>query len=137
MLYLDTSALVKLVATESETAALQAFVAERTTEITFCSYLGHTELLRATRPHGAAVMTRARTLLAEIHLLDVTRQVLETAAVLDTRSRLRSLDAIHLATALQAMERLNGLVTYDQRMSEAASELGLPVAAPGRLPRQR
>lgn len=131
MLYLDTSTLAKLVVSEKETAALRGFLAERSSAIAFSSYLAHTELLRVTRRHGAAVTTRARAVLGAIHLVDVTRQVLELAGVLDTSARLRSLDAIHLATGLMAIDRLEAVVTYDRRMREAAGDLGLVVEAPG------
>ena len=131
MLYLDTSALAKLVVSEEETASLRSFLAERGSVFAFSSYLAHTELLRASRRHGAAVTKRARAVLGAIHLVDVARHVLELAAVLDVSARLRSLDAIHLATCLVAVDRLEAVVTYDLRMREAAGDLGLVVEAPG------
>src|SRR5690606_1403826 len=131
MLYLDTSALVKLVTSEKETVVLRDLMTERASATTFSSYLAHTELLRAARRHGAAVTRQARAVLAAIHLVDVTRQVLETAGALDTGAPRRSLDAIHLATGLLTIDRLEAVVTYDRRMRAAAGDLGLVVEAPG------
>lgn len=131
MLYLHTSALVKIVVLEPESPALRGYLSDRRPARVFSSYLAHTELLRAARSHGPAVMTKARIVLGEVHLVDVTRQVLEMAGTLDTGQQLRSLDAIHLATATLVLDQLEALVSYDRRLLAAAAELGLPVAAPG------
>ncbi|SRR5690606_19382966 len=131
MLYLDTSALVKIVVLEPESPALRGYLSDRPSARAISSYLAHTELLRAARTHGPAVMTKARTVLGEVHMVDVTRQVLEMAATLDIGQQLRSLDAIHLATAISVLDQLEALVSYDRRLLAAAAELGLPVAAPG------
>src|SRR5690606_41304112 len=115
MLYLDTSALVKLVTSEKETVALRDFLTERGSATTFSSYLAHTELLSAARRHGAAVTRQARAVLAAIHLVDVTRQVLETAGLLDTRAPLRSLYAYHLVTVLLNIDLRETDATCDRR----------------------
>lgn len=131
MLYLDTSALAKLVVSETESAMLQRYLAERGTHVVASSFLAHTELLRAARPLGSEVTKRARAVLDEVHLVDVTRLVLELAADLEVGERLRSLDAIHLATAVMLADRLDNVVTYDKRMLAAAEALGMAVEAPG------
>jgi predicted nucleic acid-binding protein len=82
---------------------------------------------KATQPSGTARAT-AHGLLAEVDLVSVTRGLLEQAAEL-TSSRVRSLDAIHLATALAIVP--DELVAYDRRLLDAAAEAGLTVASPG------
>lgn len=129
MLYLDTSALAKLVVREAESTALRNLLAAKR-EPRFSSALAHAELLRAARRFGAEAMTTARQVLAEVHLIDVTREVLENAGTIEA-GVLRTLDAVHLATAALVQERLEAVVTYDRRMQEAAHALGFEVVAPG------
>jgi predicted nucleic acid-binding protein len=125
-LYLDTSALVKLVVPEAETVSLTAFV-ERHAVLTSCS-LARVEVLRAARPHGAAAVATARALIARLDLVQLDDELLDLAAELD--GPLRSIDAIHVAAAMELGEGLAALVTYDRQMTRAAESLGLPVAAP-------
>ncbi len=131
MRYLDTSALVKLATTEPETPALRAYLAESAEREPFASMLAHAELLRAVQPAGANAITAARRVLSALNLVDVTREILERAGTLRVAQRLRTLDAIHLATALTVEDRLAEIVTYDRRLGLAASDIGLRVAAPG------
>lgn len=125
-LYLDASALVKLVVPEAETVALTAFV-ERHHVLTSCS-LARVEVLRAARPHGAAATATARALVAKLDLVQLDDELLDLAGDLD--GPLRSLDAIHVAAARELGEGLEALVTYDAQMIRAAEALGLPVATP-------
>ena len=125
-LYLDASALVKLVVPEAETAPLTAFV-ERHAVLTSCS-LARVEVLRAARPHGADAIATARTLIAKLDLVQHDDELLNLAGDLD--GPLRSLDAVHVAAAMELGEGLVALVTYDRQMARAAESLGLPVAAP-------
>jgi predicted nucleic acid-binding protein len=120
VVYLDSSALVKLVVAEAESDALVAYLAERSERAS--SALARVEVPRAVRSHGPKAVTRARELLERISLLDV-------AAALDG-DHLRSLDAIHIAAAQTVATRLATIVTYDRRMGDAAKALGLTVAAP-------
>jgi uncharacterized protein len=131
MRYLDTSALVKLATAEPETPDLRAHLSGRAEAEPFASMLAHAELLRAVQPAGADAIAAARRLLAAVHLVDVTREILERAATMRVPQRLRTLDAIHLATALAAEDRLEELVTYDRRLGLAATGLGIEVTAPG------
>lgn len=128
MVYLDSSALVKLVVAERESTALRSYLrgAPRRSS---CA-LARVEVIRAVRPHGAAAMTRARRLLRRLDLLQLDDELLDSAAALDG-GILRSLDAIHLAAAQILAEELTAVVTYDERMTTAAVALGLPVTAPG------
>jgi predicted nucleic acid-binding protein len=127
VVYLDSSALVKLVITESESAALRRFL--RTEPRRASCALARVEVLRAVRPHGAAAVTRARRLLRRLDLVRLDDELLESAAALDVRI-LRSLDAIHLAAAQVLGDELTAVVTYDYRMTTAANLLSVPIAAP-------
>jgi len=130
MLYLDTSALAKLVTQEAESDRLRAYLAARANSVRFASALTHAELLRAAHHLGDAAIRTARTLLARVELVDVSLELLERAGTLAAGHRLRTLDAIHIATATVAGDRLEALVTYDLRLAEAAAALTLPVAQP-------
>lgn len=124
--YLDTSALVKLVVREDESAALKAFLGG-SASLTSCA-LARVELIRAVRQHGAHAVATAHRLLDQADLIALDDELLGLAGDLDPP--LRSLDAIHVAAAMELGDELVALVTYDERMARAASSLGLPVAAP-------
>lgn len=128
-LYLDTSALVKLVSYEAESSACVAFLIGRQTPVS--SELAVVELVRAAQRQSQETVIRAEIVLSQIHLIRMTRFLLERAAHLRP-VLLRSLDAIHLAAALQLGAELEALVTYDDRMASAARQHGIVVAMPGR-----
>ncbi len=127
--YLDSSALIKLVVLEPESAALREFL--KTHALRMSSALAEVEVPRALRRagYGAAEGRRATEILARIALVEVDRRILRSAAALAPPG-LRSLDAIHLATALSLGQDLAGIVTYDQRLSDAAIGADLAVWAP-------
>lgn len=129
LIYLDASALVKIVVTEPESSALLGFLESKPDRLS--SALSLTEVQRALRRarFGSAVRRRAQRLLARVALVDVDRRILLAAATLEP-AELRTLDAIHLATALAVREDLDGFVTYDRRLSAAAERLDLEVLAP-------
>ena len=127
MIYLDSSAIVKLVVRESESTALRNFMRSHRDRIS-CS-LARTEVPRAVRHIGPAALRRARVILDRIHLIRLDDSLLDAAATLDARV-LRSLDAIHLAAAQRVSADVEVLVTYDARMAEAAAGLGFVVQAP-------
>lgn len=127
--YLDTSALVKLIVDEPESAALRRYLADIPTDTLFTAALTRTELVRTARRINAAAVTEARRALSGIATVTMTAAILDAAANLDP-PLLRSLDAIHLATALRAGGDLRAVVTYDARMAEAAAALAIPVAVP-------
>lgn len=128
-LYLDTSALVKLVVDEAETEAVRDLLDDRADEVLVSSALTRCELVRAVRRGAPARLSRALAVLAGLREIAVSTTALNTAASLDPAG-LRSLDAVHLASALQLGLDLAGLVTYDLRLAEAATQRGLPVLAP-------
>ena len=127
MVYLDSSALVKLVVREPESRALRAYL-RREPERLSCG-LARTEVLRAVRPLGPAAVETARRLLRRIDLVRLDDSLLDAAGMLEPPA-LRSLDAIHLAAAQLVAPTLRAVVTYDRRMAETAASLGFPVAAP-------
>ncbi|TMD97292.1 MAG: type II toxin-antitoxin system VapC family toxin [Chloroflexi bacterium] len=126
--YLDTSAVVKLLVREGETAALRRWLRQRPRRV--ASALLSVELLRAARRAGEPrLVVEARRLLSGITLVDVHGAVLDRAGELEP-GQLRTLDAIHLATALSLGAELDAVVTYDRRMADAAALVGLAIAAP-------
>ncbi len=129
MIALDSSALVKLVVDEPESAALETWLSGRAPLSVAASDLVRVEVIRAVARADPAGVPRARMLLAGVDLVPVSRDLLETAADLGPPS-LRSLDAVHLATALGLGSALDAFVVYDERLARAATEAGLPVVAP-------
>lgn len=125
--YLDASALVKLVVAEPETPALRAWLAEADRNSVACD-LVRTELLRTVRRAAPDRMPRARAVLDSITLIAVSTSIFEEAGRLGPTT-LRSLDALHLAVALDLGDDLDALVTYDDRLAEAAHLHGIRVAA--------
>ena len=121
--YLDTSALVKLVVHEPETDGLRDWLAE-TPRDPVVSDLARTELLRAVRRVAPELLV-----LDALTITEVTTAVFEAAGRLDP-SILRTLDAIHVAAALDLGDDLEGMVTYDERLAQAAQQNGILVAAP-------
>jgi predicted nucleic acid-binding protein len=126
--YLDTSAAVKLVVAEPGTTALRRWLASRDGAMVSSDLL-RTELLRATRRAAPEQMVQARAVLDALILLTLSSAVFERAAMLEP-DLLRSLDALHLAAALELGDELKGMVTYDRRLAEGAKALGVQVVAP-------
>ncbi len=125
--YLDSSAIVKLAVAEPESAALRRYLRRRRPVV--ASALARTEVGRALLPLGDAAVRRGAEVLARVELLRVSDRVLDVAARLQP-PELRSLDAIHLATAQQLGSDLARVVTYDDRLSRAAQAMGWTVVAP-------
>jgi predicted nucleic acid-binding protein len=125
--YLDSSAIVKLAVREAESVALRRYLRRRRPLVS--STLARTEVLRALLPAGDAAVSAGRKVLTRLDLVRINNRVLCAAATLRP-VEIRSLDAIHLATAGQLGEDLGVLVTYDERMTEAAKNLGYRVEAP-------
>ena len=128
MFYLDTSAAVKLVVAERGSTALRRWLAGRDGQV-FSSDLLRTELLRATRRMAPDQMVQARGVLDSVALLTLSTAICERAAILEPNV-LRSLDALHLAAALEVGDDLEALVTYDERLTDSARTLGISVVAP-------
>ncbi len=131
MIYLDASALLKLVRAEAETPALEGWL-QAQAEPVVTSELGRVEVLRAARRVGAAALAEARAVMAELDLVPLDRVVQDRAADVGEPS-LRTLDALHLASALSLGAALTVFVAYDVRLLEAARAAMVRVAAPGSL----
>ncbi len=125
--YLDSSALVKLAVREPQSAALRRYVRGRRI---VSSALARTEVARALLSQAPAAIKRGQDVLAEIDLIRINDRVLTTAGTLQPAT-VRSLDAIHLATATLLGDELVRVVTYDTRLAAAARHAGLRVVAPG------
>jgi predicted nucleic acid-binding protein len=128
-IYMDTSALVKLVVADDESQALQSFLSERSEDTLFSAALARTELIRAVALNGPQAIADARNLLSALDTVVLSRQLLDEAGTLQPL-RLRSLDAIHLVAAQRAGDTLRTVVTYDVRMLSAAADLGMATASP-------
>jgi uncharacterized protein len=133
LLYLDSSALVKLVLPEAESGALLESLSAWPARIT--SELARVEVVRAARRATAhpAIEQRAEEVLAGLFLLKIDNEILRGAARLEPRT-LRSLDAVHLASALSLGADLGAIATYDASMATAAAAYRLEVLAPQALP---
>lgn len=129
MYYLDTSAAAKLVVAEAGTTVLRTWVSSHDDSV-FSSDLLRTELLRATRRAAPDQMVQARGVIDAILVLRLTTAICERAATLEPTG-MRSLDALHLAAALEMGDELQGMLTYDDRLASAARGLGIAVIRPG------
>jgi uncharacterized protein len=131
VIYLDSSALLKLLFEERESAALEAWLTDHPAPV-LSSELAKVEVVRAARrldPDPDAVST-ARRLVTQLDLVPLSADVLEAAADIGD-PLLRSLDALHLASASAVGTPLMAFVAYDRRLTAAGRNLGLPVAHPG------
>jgi predicted nucleic acid-binding protein len=129
-LYLDSSALVKLVKKEAESDALRRFLRRHRSDGRVTSELSRVEVVRAVAGGGPDAVAHARRQLARVDQVHLDRDLLDVAATLPTSAVLRSLDAIHLATAHSIGKDLRSVLTYDARMKDAAAALGMTVDAP-------
>lgn len=127
-LYLDSSAFVKLVVEEAETTALRTFLASLGAR-RVSSALLRTESLRAVRHLGPDALATVREGLRRVDLIGIDDRILDAAGTLESQV-LRTLDAIHLATAMAVGDDLEAIVTYDERMVDAAKLMGLSTATP-------
>jgi hypothetical protein len=127
MLYLDSSAIVKLVVREPETPELVRFVREDPELVS--SALAWAEVIRAVGRAGRAA-ARAEAVLGGLALIPIDDGIVRSAATMAPPT-LRTLDAIHLATARSLGNGISRIVTYDARLLGAATEAGIAVVAPG------
>ena len=127
LLYLDSSAIVKLVVPEPETKALRELLRSWPDRVS--SVVARIEVERMARRIGAGAVRRARTVLSRIALVDLDEDVVHRAATLEPM-QLRTLDAIHLATAISLGGDLGALCAYDVRLGGAAVSKSIDVQAP-------
>ncbi len=131
MIYLDSSALVKLVREEAESAALGTWLSARAPTSLLSSELAAVEVVRMCRRWDDRALPAARGLLTGLDLIRLSRDVVTAAAEL-ADPLLRTLDALHLASALTIGPALVAFVAYDERLRRAADTAGLTCVTPGR-----
>ena len=129
MIYLDSSALVKLVITEPESAGLSHWLADRPNLIRLSSPVARVEVARAVWRADPGALPVCYRIMRRIREVWLTDQVLSRAAGVRPPG-IRAIDAIHLASALEIRGDLTGFVAYDKRLLDAAREAGLPAASP-------
>ncbi|WP_210577840.1 type II toxin-antitoxin system VapC family toxin [Streptomyces sp. GESEQ-4] len=129
MIYLDSAAVVKLAHAESESQALRDWLDERAETGWTSSVLLEIEASRALASYAPDAIARLHPVLDLIELVDLDAGIRILAQTVKPVT-VRSLDAIHLATALRIRSRLTSFVTYDKRLAEAARDAGIPVDAP-------
>jgi uncharacterized protein len=130
VIYLDTSAFVKLIWAEPESDALGRYLAQWATTPLVSSSVLTVEIRRALQREDPSALSRADLLLTRVGRIGMTASLVESASRLPDRW-LRSLDAIHLATALVLRDDLHAVVTYDKRLAAVAEAHHLPVGSPG------
>jgi uncharacterized protein len=129
MIYLDSAAVVKLVHAEAESQALRDWLDERAETGWTSSSLVEVESFRALARHAPQSVTRLPAILDLIDMVDMAPRIRILAQTVRPAT-VRSLDAIHLGTALSIRPRLTSFITYDKRLADAARTAGLPVDIP-------
>ena len=129
MIYLDSSALVKLILEESESRPLARWLAERADFALVSSAIHRTEVPRAIWRANPSALPRSLRQVRGVEKIGLSTDVLDSAAAVPPQS-LRSLDAIHLASALSVRRELTAFVAYDKQLLAAAKDVGLPTASP-------
>lgn len=130
MIYLDSSALLKLLHQEAESAALTDWLSARAGTPVVSSALANVEVTRACRRVNPEALPAAKTLLAGLDIIPLTGAVIDEAGNVG-ETTLRSLDAIHLASALSIRSDLSNFIAYDHRLCDAATAAGLELVTPG------
>jgi uncharacterized protein len=130
MIYLDSAAVVKLVHAEPQTPALRRWLDRRAGTGWISSVLTEVESFRALARHAPEAVSRLPPVLDQIELIDLDLRIRSLAQTVKPVT-VRSLDAIHLGTALRSGPALTAFVTYDKRLLDAAGAAGLPTASPG------
>ena len=129
MIYLDSAAVVKLAHAEPESAALRGWLEERAEAQWVSSVLTEIESFRALARYAPQAASRLPAVLDQINLIDLDQRIRMLARTV-TPAAVRSLDAIHLGTALHVRPALTSFVTYDKRLLDAAQAAGLPIDSP-------
>ncbi len=129
MIYLDSAAVVKLAHAEAESPALRAWLDERAETGWVSSVLTEIESFHALARYAPDAVSRLPAVLDQIELIDLDPPIRILAQTVRPAT-VRSLDAIHLGTALHARGTLTSFVTYDKRLLDAAAAAGLPVDPP-------
>ena len=129
MIYLDSAAVVKLAHPEPESPALRRWLNDRAETGWISSVLTEIESFRALAQYVPDAVSRLPAVLDQIDLIDLDPRIRILARTVKPAT-VRSLDAIHLGTALRSRPGLTSFVTYDKRLLDAARAAGLTVASP-------
>jgi predicted nucleic acid-binding protein len=121
---------VKLVQKEAESEALRRHLRRHRSDARVTSALSRVEVVRAVQAGGSPAVAKARRQLARLHQVSLDTALLDAAASLAPGTLLRSLDAVHLASAQLVASDLRAVVTYDQRMAASATEMGYSAVGP-------
>jgi predicted nucleic acid-binding protein len=124
--YLDSSAILKLIFVEKESKALIS----SWPEFRYTSALSRVDVIRAVQLANPAQLEAAQLVLGSLNFIQANDEVIRTAELFSPQITLRTLDAIHLASALYLGSKLDNVITYDAGMAKAAKALGLTVLAP-------
>jgi predicted nucleic acid-binding protein len=129
VIYLDSSAVTKLILHEAESEPLEMWLDTQRDAPRTSSELAYTEVLRAVARSRPELLMTAEQVLRRVALMPVSTSILQSAAALSP-AVLRTLDAVHLASALKLGAELSVFVTYDLRLGDAARNIGLRTAEP-------
>ena len=129
MIYLDSSALVKLALAEPESPALASFLGERQGQALVSSTVFRAEVLRAIWRSEPGALPRAQRIIRRVSVVSLTHDLLDNAAT-QAPASLGTNAAIHLVSALTIKRDLTAFVCYDRQLLDAAEVVGLPVASP-------
>jgi uncharacterized protein len=129
VIYLDSSALIKLALAEPETTALSDYIAKRGDQALVSSSLHRAEVLRAIWQAEPGALPRAQRMIRRISIVSLSYDLLDNAAT-QPPGGLSTTAAIHLASALAIKRDLTAFVCYDKQLTAAAEAAGLPVASP-------
>jgi len=129
LIYLDSSALVKLAVTEAESAGLARWLADQPNLVRVSSSIIRVEVPRAVWRADPGALPESYQVIRRTGEVWLSDEVLSRAASVRP-AMLRALDAIHLASALAIRRELTAFVAYDKRLLTAASDAGLPTASP-------
>jgi hypothetical protein len=131
VIYLDSAAVVKLVHAEAKSQALRDWLGDRSSLGWISSVLVEVETVRALARHAPEAVGRLPLIFDLMVLVEISPEVRALAQRVMSPA-VRTLDAIHLATALRVSDQLTSLVTYDRRLADAATAAGLTVDSPAK-----
>ncbi len=125
--YIDSSAIIKLIKFEPESKALVASLPQRLTT----SQLARIEVIRTINTYSTELLADSYSVLTDIPMIPIDDAVVTVAQGLPAFITLRTLDSIHLASALTIKNEIEGIISYDKEMNKAAVALGFKVLSPG------
>ena len=125
--YIDSSAIIKLIVAEKESPDLKSYISDGL----LTSEIARVEVLRTVTMNAPDFVASARKVLGALNTVDINASILYMAEDFGSEISLRTLDAIHVATALSMRDVIDGVITYDKGMSKDAKALGLSVVSPG------